>query len=78
MGQMKWMATMGASDLAGVEGGAVSRSSRDRPVRRSPSSAGSRRGGLLWEAELQTSGSLPAAPGRKRHVWAGDREGNSL
>lgn len=27
MGQMKWMAMMSASDLAGVEGGAVSRSS---------------------------------------------------
>ena len=36
MGQMKWMAMMSASDLAGVEGGAVSRRSGDRPVRRSP------------------------------------------
>lgn len=29
IGQMKWTATVGASDLAGVEGGAVSRSSGD-------------------------------------------------
>lgn len=67
MGQMKWMAMMGASDLAGVDGGAVSRSPGEQPVWRSPPRQGHGAAGCSWRP-----GSSPRAACQPR------REGSAM